>query len=47
MIERRRLQLDENFSLARHRIGHFFEHENLGAAVLMDPYRAHRGRLSA
>jgi hypothetical protein len=28
-------------------VGRLLEHEHLGAAVLVDPNRAHRGRLSA
>ena len=46
MVQRGGVQPDEHFSRRRHRIGHLFEDENLGAAVLMDPHRAHRGRLS-
>ena len=46
VVQRGSLELDENLALARSRIGRLFEDENLGAAVLMDPHCAHRGRLS-
>ena len=46
MVQRRGVQPDEHFARRGHRIGHLFEDEDLGAAVLMDPHRAHRGRLS-
>ena len=47
MVERGCVQTDEDFARPGLRIGDVLEDEHLGAAVLMDPHRAHRGRLSA
>ena len=47
MVERGGAEADEHLARPGHRIGRLLEHEHLRAAVLMDPNRAHRGRLSA
>jgi hypothetical protein len=47
MVQRGGAEADEHLGLAGDRVGHLLEHEHLGAAVLVDPNRAHRGRLSA
>ena len=47
MVQRRGAQADEHLACSGLRIGRLLEHEHLGAAVLVDPHRAHRGRLSA
>jgi hypothetical protein len=39
-------EADEHLPGAGNGIGRLLEHENVGAAVLVDPNRAHRGRLS-
>jgi len=41
------VQADEHLAGSRLRIRCVLEHEHLGAAVFVDPNRAHRGRLSA
>jgi epoxyqueuosine reductase len=41
MVERGRVQTDENLARAGNRIRHFLEHEHLGAAVGVDTDRAH------
>ena len=47
MVERRGAEADEYLAVAGDGVGRLLEHEHLGAAVLVDPNRAHRGRLSA
>ena len=42
MVQRRRAQADRAPRRARLGIRHVFEHEDLGAAVLVDPHRLHR-----
>jgi hypothetical protein len=46
VIERRGVQTDEHLARPCDRIGSLFEHEYLGTAVVVDPDRTHRGRLS-
>ena len=46
VVERRGAETDEHLPGIRDRVGRLLEHENLGAAVFVDPHRAHRGRLS-
>jgi hypothetical protein len=47
MVQRRGAETDEHLALTCDRIRRLLEHQHLGAAVLVDPNRAHRGRLSA
>ena len=47
MVQRRGAQADEHLAGPELRIRRLLEHEHLGPAVLVDPNRAHRGRLSA
>jgi hypothetical protein len=47
MVQRGGAKSDEHLALAGGRIRRLLEHEHLGTAVLVDPNRAHRGRLSA
>ncbi len=46
MVQRRGAQADEHLACSGLRVGRLLEHQHLGAAVLVDPHRAHRGRLS-
>jgi hypothetical protein len=46
VVERRSAQADENLAGTHDWIGSLLEHEDLRAAVFVDPNRAHRGRLS-
>jgi len=46
VVERGGAEPDEHLAGAGERIGRLLEHEHLGPAVLVDPNRAHRGRLS-
>jgi hypothetical protein len=47
MVQRRGAEAYEHLAGPGLRIRRFLEHEHLGPAVLVDPNRAHRGRLSA
>ena len=47
MVQCRSAQADEHLARSGLRIGRLLEHEHLGASVLVDPNRAHRGTLSA
>src|SRR5262249_41351648 len=46
MVQRRSAQTDAHLARPWLRVRGLLEHEYLGAAVLVDPNRAHRGRLS-
>ena len=46
VVERRSTEAHEHLTGPGLRIRRLFEHEHLGTAVLVDPNRAHRGRLS-
>jgi hypothetical protein len=47
MVQRRGAETNEHLARSGLGIRGVLEHEHLGPAVLMDPNRAHRGRLSA
>ena len=47
MVQCRSAQADEHLARSGLRVGRLLEHEHLGAPVLVDPNRAHRGTLSA
>jgi hypothetical protein len=46
VVQRRCAKADQNLAGAWHGIGRVLDHEDIGAAVFVDPNRAHRGRLS-
>ena len=47
MVQPGGAEADEHLARPGLGIRHLLEHEHLGAAVVVDPDRAHRGRLSA
>jgi hypothetical protein len=47
VVQRRGAEADEHLARPGLGIRRLLEHEHLGAAVLVDSNRAHRGRLSA